>query len=67
MSTYIDSLVFYLLALRYIPQVKYVPAWLPGAQFKRDAKEWSRKAEAIRCTPFEFAKDLIVSLSFIQI
>ncbi|KAF8954906.1 cytochrome P450 [Flammula alnicola] len=42
-----------------IPALKYVPGWLPGAGFKRKAKEWHRLALAMRDVPYESAKQEI--------
>jgi hypothetical protein len=43
-----------------IPWLKYVPDWFPGAQFKRDAKEWRKAALEFRDAPFEATKrDLV--------
>ncbi|PPQ93761.1 hypothetical protein CVT25_008141 [Psilocybe cyanescens] len=39
-----------------IPALKYVPDWLPGAGFKRKAREWRQLALKMRDTPYEHAK-----------
>ncbi|KZV98145.1 cytochrome P450 [Exidia glandulosa HHB12029] len=36
--------------------LKYVPAWFPGAGFKRQANEWRRVADAMLNEPFEITK-----------
>ncbi|KAF8815156.1 cytochrome P450 [Phlegmacium glaucopus] len=38
------------------PILKYVPSWIPGAQFKRDAREWRRRAISLQDTPFADVK-----------
>ncbi|KAI0739060.1 cytochrome P450 [Daedaleopsis nitida] len=38
-----------------IPALRHVPAWLPGAHFKRLAAEWKRQADAVRDEPFHAA------------
>ncbi|KAJ7584750.1 cytochrome P450 [Mycena floridula] len=38
------------------PILKHVPEWLPGAGFKRKAKEWREYAHIMRRMPFEAAK-----------
>ncbi len=43
-----------------IPWLKYVPEWFPGAQFKRDAKEWYKVAMDYREVPFQATKRDIV-------
>ncbi|KAI0293502.1 CyP450 monooxygenase [Multifurca ochricompacta] len=40
-----------------IPALKYVPEWMPGASFKRKAREWRGVAERFYTVPFEFVKD----------
>ena len=47
-----------------IPALKYVPEWLPGARFKRMAKEWRCLALAMRDIPYENAKQEIVRFFF---
>ncbi|KAJ7108017.1 cytochrome P450 [Mycena crocata] len=39
-----------------LPLLKYVPAWLPGAGFKRKAKGWSKLAKAMQDVPFAETK-----------
>ncbi|KAJ6452467.1 cytochrome P450 [Mycena sanguinolenta] len=39
-----------------LPILKYVPAWFPGAQFKRDAQEWKKLAGSMADVPFEETK-----------
>ncbi|THU99222.1 cytochrome P450 [Dendrothele bispora CBS 962.96] len=42
-----------------IPALKYVPAWFPGAKFKRLADEWSKDVFALRDVPFNrFKSDM---------
>ncbi len=36
--------------------VKYVPEWMPGASFKRKAREWRGVAERFYTIPFDFVK-----------
>ncbi|KIK54687.1 hypothetical protein GYMLUDRAFT_63070 [Collybiopsis luxurians FD-317 M1] len=44
--------------VNFIPILKYIPSWLPGAQFKRDAKVWNREVKAMIDEPFERVKKL---------
>ncbi|KAJ7128403.1 cytochrome P450 [Mycena epipterygia] len=44
-----------------IPILKYVPSWLPGAEFKRKARRWRVLARAIADTPFAEAKQNMVN------
>ena len=37
-----------------------IPAWFPGAQFKRDAAIWKGKMEGFVNTPYEFTKNEMV-------
>ncbi|KIP03142.1 hypothetical protein PHLGIDRAFT_26261 [Phlebiopsis gigantea 11061_1 CR5-6] len=39
-----------------IPILKYVPAWFPGAQFKREAREWKKTVDAMANVPYEAIK-----------
>ena len=36
--------------------MKYVPEWMPGADFKRKAREWSVVADQFGSIPFDFTK-----------
>ncbi|KAL0958150.1 hypothetical protein HGRIS_000317 [Hohenbuehelia grisea] len=40
-----------------IPWLKYVPAWFPGASFRRKAREWRKLVEQMCEKPFRVAKD----------
>ncbi|KAK7440646.1 hypothetical protein VKT23_016995 [Stygiomarasmius scandens] len=42
-----------------IPLLKYVPEWMPGAGFKRKAKEWAKYSRIMREMPFDAAKEEI--------
>ncbi|KAL1758476.1 cytochrome P450 [Schizophyllum commune] len=44
-----------------IPALKYVPEWVPGAAFKRTAREWQEKARKIIYRPFYDVKRIMVS------
>lgn len=43
-----------------IPLLKYVPAWLPGASFKRKAREWYKLTRNMVEIPYADAKKRIV-------
>lgn len=45
----------------FLPILKYVPSWLPGAKFKRQAKEWSRSSLALKNRPFDLLKTSIAN------
>lgn len=47
--------------LEYHIAVKYVPEWLPGTQFRRDAHAWRKSVMELRNKPFEVLKDRMVS------
>lgn len=40
----------------WIPLLKYVPAWFPGAVFKRRAMEWRPLVDRMLDAPFDFVK-----------
>ncbi|KAG1879784.1 cytochrome P450 [Suillus subluteus] len=44
-----------------LPFLAKVPAWFPGAGFKRIAREWRRTLEEMVSAPHEFVKDQIVA------
>ena len=45
------------------PVVKYVPEWLPGAGFQRQAREWKAVMDQVTDVPYDFVKGQIVSHS----
>ncbi|KAJ6621636.1 cytochrome P450 [Mycena sp. CBHHK59/15] len=45
----------------FLPILKYVPSWLPGAGFKRKAKEWAKSSLKLRDSPFEALKESIAA------
>jgi hypothetical protein len=57
-----NALLFFISAPRVpdrssiISLVKYVPEWMPGASFKRKAREWRGVAERFYTIPFDFVK-----------
>lgn len=46
-----------------IPLLKYVPSWMPGAEFKRKAKRWRELAIKMVEAPFEVVMRNIVSVA----
>ena len=42
------------------PSLKYLPSWMPGAQFKRDAKEWSQDVTAMPRDCLQFVEEGLV-------
>jgi hypothetical protein len=44
-----------------IPVLKYVPSWMPGAGFKRQAEIWKKDVDDLYNLPFEVTKRNIVS------
>jgi hypothetical protein len=47
----------------FIPWLRWVPEWVPGAGFQRKAREWKKIAEAILNKPFEATKRDMVRAS----
>ncbi|KAI9465876.1 cytochrome P450 [Lactarius psammicola] len=39
------------------PSLKHVPEWMPGAGFKKKAKEWRKLSEAMINVPYNMVKD----------
>ncbi|TFK61436.1 cytochrome P450 [Pluteus cervinus] len=49
----------------FMPILKYIPTWFPGAQFKRDAREWSKYVKALPDAGFRLAKAKYVRSHFL--
>ena len=49
----------------HLPWMKDIPDWLPFASFKRNAKMWREWALDMANMPYDDAKKLIVSFSYI--
>lgn len=45
-----------------LPILKYTPSWMPGAGFKRQAREWKKLTEAVYHAPFEEMKRTTVRI-----
>jgi hypothetical protein len=43
--------------------VKYIPEWMPGGGFKKQAREWRKLSEAMVEVPYKMVKDRHVSAS----
>lgn len=44
--------------------MKFVPAWFPGASFKRKAHDWKRNLEDVADIPYTFVKEKMISGKF---
>ncbi|TFK64565.1 cytochrome P450 [Pluteus cervinus] len=42
-----------------IPWLKYVPAWIPGAGWKRQARDWKTAVLEMRDLPFEYVREAL--------
>jgi hypothetical protein len=47
-----------------MPILKYVPAWFPGARFKRKASHWSKVNAEVVEKPFRFVAEQVVTPPF---
>ncbi|KII84597.1 hypothetical protein PLICRDRAFT_117651 [Plicaturopsis crispa FD-325 SS-3] len=47
--------------VEFFPLLKYVPEWIPGAGFKKKAREWHILADDMFDTPFNLAKQRFVN------
>ncbi|KAI0325137.1 cytochrome P450 [Cubamyces sp. BRFM 1775] len=56
LSNHIASLGAGLWMVDIFPALKYLPAWFPGAGFKRQAATWKRQIEESARLPYEWAK-----------
>jgi len=43
------------------PSLRYMPLWMPGSGFKKNAMAWKRKMEEFVDRPYEFVKNNLVS------
>lgn len=43
-------------AVDWVSWLKHIPAWVPGARFKRKARDWRRLSESMLLKPFEHAQ-----------
>ncbi|KAF8639539.1 hypothetical protein AX17_001444 [Amanita inopinata Kibby_2008] len=50
----------------FIPALKYVPSWLPGAGFKRRAIEWSKSGTRLLESPFQSVKTSMADGNVVQ-
>lgn len=58
------ALVLGALWVEFIPALRHLPPWLPGASYQRKAVTWRQEATALRHEPFEKAMSEFVSNSF---
>jgi len=61
MRSFAQAIVFGSYLVDYIPMLKYVPSWMPGAAFKRKAREWHRLSREMLESQFQFVKQKMVS------
>lgn len=45
----------------FVPGLRYLPSWLPGMKFKRDAAKWKQEIDDVRNVTFERVKRSVVS------
>ena len=45
----------------YIPSLKYIPSWFPGASFKRQAHAWRQLSRQMLESPFDIVRRNMVS------
>lgn len=50
----------------FIPILKYVPSWMPGADFKRKAAHWARVNTVMADRPFDHVKETLVSSALLD-
>ncbi|CAA7266278.1 unnamed protein product [Cyclocybe aegerita] len=43
----------------FIPSLKYLPSWFPGAYFKVESREWNKSVTNMAVVPFELVKSWI--------
>ncbi|KAK0469549.1 cytochrome P450 [Desarmillaria tabescens] len=45
----------------YLPILKYIPDWFPGAKFKKLAQTWSKDVEDMKEEPFKYASESLAN------
>lgn len=45
----------------YIPGLKYLPRWFPGASFMRQANTWRKEAEEVKERPFKYTSESLAN------
>lgn len=58
---YIEFLRLHLRSIFNIPVVKYVPEWVPGARFQKDARLWKASVMKMLHQPFDVVKARMVT------
>ncbi|THH12927.1 hypothetical protein EW146_g7238 [Bondarzewia mesenterica] len=61
MSNLIKAGIFGTYLVDYIPILKYVPHWFPGAEFKRQGTKWMKDSQAMLDEPYKVVKAQMVS------
>jgi len=67
LRTFAQASVFGTYLVDYIPILKYVPSWMPGASFKRKAREWRHLSRDMLESQFKTVKQKMVSCATIFI
>ena len=61
LGTFSQASVFGAYLVDYLPILKYVPSWMPGASFKRKAREWRHLSSEMLESQFNIVKQKMVS------
>jgi hypothetical protein len=61
LKTFSQASIFGAFLVDYIPMLKYVPSWMPGASFKRKACEWRHLSHQMVESQFKIVKQNMVS------
>jgi hypothetical protein len=67
MRTFSQAIVFGTFLVDYLPMLKYVPSWMPGASFKRKAREWRHFSRQMLESQFKIVKQNMVSAGQVTI
>ncbi|KAG5946185.1 hypothetical protein E4U60_004466 [Claviceps pazoutovae] len=54
MATFSKTVLPFAWAVDIIPQLRYLPSWLPGVSFHKTAREWRRVNKAMIDVPYDF-------------
>jgi hypothetical protein len=61
MQTSSHAALFGTYLVDYIPMLKYVPSWMPGASFRHKAREWRSLSRAMLESQYDIVKQKMVS------
>ncbi|KAG6089110.1 hypothetical protein E4U31_007410 [Claviceps sp. LM219 group G6] len=64
MVTFSKTVLPFAWAVDMVPQLRYLPSWLPGVSFHKTAQQWKQVAERMIDVPYNFVRQQMSSGSF---